>query len=199
MDTTIDDALDRIRPRDRGKVSGLLHDLADPGANAQTRHITVSRVGGGGVETQIARWEPEDGVGLVDWIGTVLDGQATEAAPATAKVRIRGWYTGSSPGRGATAVLLGTFVALLILTVITVAVAHVDLGSLNLLVAMAIASVKASVVVLFFMHLLYDRPFHGVMVIAALLAVVLFITFVLLDSKQYQPEMIAGHAPALQR
>ena len=96
-------------------------------------------------------------------------------------------------------VLLVTFVGLLVLTVITVAVAHVDLGSINLLVAMAIASVKASAVVLFFMHLRYDRPFHGVMVIIALLAVVLFITFVLLDARQYQPDVIPGHAPALEQ
>ena len=105
MDTTIDDVLDRIRPRDRGKVRSLLHDLADPGTNARIRHISVSRVGGGGEETQVGRWEPSDGIGLVDWIGTVLDGQASDAAPATAKVRIRGWYTGSNPGPGATAVL----------------------------------------------------------------------------------------------
>ena len=105
MDTTIDDLLDRIRPRDRGKVSGLLHDLADPGTSVQIRHISVSRVGGGGEESQIGRWEPADGLGLVDWIGAILDGQAADAAPATAKVRIRGWYTGSSPGPGATAVL----------------------------------------------------------------------------------------------
>ncbi len=105
MDTTIDDVLERIRPRDRGRVSGLLHDLADPGAKPQTRHITISRVGGGGEESQVGRWEPSDGIGLVDWIGTVLDGQASDVAPATAKVRIRGWYTGSNPGPGATAVL----------------------------------------------------------------------------------------------
>ena len=105
MDTTIDDVLERIRPRDREKVCGLLEDLADPGTKLQTRHITVSRVGGGGEETQGGRWEPVDGVGLLDWIDNVLDGQANGAAPATAKVRIRSWYTGSSPGPGATAVL----------------------------------------------------------------------------------------------
>ena len=105
MDTTIDGVLDRIRPRDRGRVSGLLRGLTAPGTEEQTQHITVSRVGGGGEESQVGRWEPADGVGLVDWIGTVLDGQAADAAPATAKVRIRGWYTGSNPGPGATAVL----------------------------------------------------------------------------------------------
>ena len=105
MDTTIDDVLDRIRPRDRGRVSGPLRGLSTPGTEAQTRHITVSRVGGGGEEIQVGRWEPADGLGLVDWLGAVLGRQAADAAPVTAKVRIRSWYTGSSPGPGATAVL----------------------------------------------------------------------------------------------
>ena len=86
-------------------MSGLLRGLSTPGTEAQTKHITVSRVGGGGEESQVGRWEPADGGGLVDWIDAVLDGQAADAAPATAKVRIRGWHTGSSPGPGATAVL----------------------------------------------------------------------------------------------
>ena len=42
-----------------------------------------------------------------------------------------------------------TLVALLILTVVTVLVAQVDLGFLNIYVAMAVAAVKASFVILF--------------------------------------------------
>jgi cytochrome c oxidase subunit IV len=95
--------------------------------------------------------------------------------------------------------LIGVFVGLLLLTVVTVAVAYVDLGSLNLLVAMGIASVKASLVVLWFMHLKYDKPFNAVVFITALLFMVLFVTFVLLDSKQYQPDVYPDHAPALER
>ncbi len=95
--------------------------------------------------------------------------------------------------------LIGVFASLLVLTVVTVAVAYVDLGSLNLLVAMAVASVKASLVVLFFMHLKYDKPFNAVVFITALLFMVLFVTFVLLDSKQYQPAVYPDHAPTLDR
>lgn len=47
-------------------------------------------------------------------------------------------------------------VALLILTVVTVAISRVDFGALNLVVAMGIASVKATLVALFFMHLKYE-------------------------------------------
>ena len=96
-------------------------------------------------------------------------------------------------------VLVGTFVSLLVLTVVTVAVAHVDLGSLNLLVALAVATVKASAVVLYFMHLRYDKPFNAVVFITALLFMVLFVTLVLLDSRQYQDDVYPDHAPALER
>ncbi len=95
--------------------------------------------------------------------------------------------------------LVGTFVALLILTVVTVAVAYVDVGSLNLVVALAVATIKASAVVLFFMHLRYDKPFHAVVFIGTLLFVVLFIGFALLDSRQYQPDVIPGYAPEMER
>jgi cytochrome c oxidase subunit 4 len=48
---------------------------------------------------------------------------------------------------------LAVFAALLLLTVITVLVSYVDLGLLNVVVALLIASAKASLVALFFMHL----------------------------------------------
>jgi len=49
--------------------------------------------------------------------------------------------------------LLLVFAALLLLTVVTVLVSYVDLGLGNVAVALLIASVKASLVALFFMHL----------------------------------------------
>ena len=48
------------------------------------------------------------------------------------------------------------FLALLVLTVITVAISRVDFGVLNIVVAMIIASIKAGIVALFFMHLKYE-------------------------------------------
>jgi cytochrome c oxidase subunit 4 len=44
------------------------------------------------------------------------------------------------------------FAVLMALLVLTVAVAYLDLGALGLLIAMLIASVKAVLIVLFFMH-----------------------------------------------
>ena len=47
---------------------------------------------------------------------------------------------------------VGIFLALMVLTIVTYAVTFVDLGEFNLIVAMAIAITKASLVILFFMH-----------------------------------------------
>lgn len=84
-------------------------------------------------------------------------------------------------------VLLGTWIALMILTVATVGATKVDFGpSTNLAIAMFIAVVKATLVVLFFMHLYYDKLFHTVVIVGGVLAAALFIGFTLMDSNQYQ-------------
>ncbi len=46
--------------------------------------------------------------------------------------------------------------ALVVLTAVTVAVSYVNLGMMNVVVALLIASAKASLVALFFMHLRYE-------------------------------------------
>jgi len=47
-------------------------------------------------------------------------------------------------------------VALLLLTCITVGVSYIDLGKLNVWISLLIASSKATLVILFFMHLKYE-------------------------------------------
>lgn len=49
------------------------------------------------------------------------------------------------------------FASLMVLTVITVAIARVDLGILNLPVALAVAITKAMLVIMFFMHVKYSN------------------------------------------
>jgi cytochrome c oxidase subunit IV len=84
-------------------------------------------------------------------------------------------------------VLLGTGGALMVLTVITVLATKIDLGgNINLALAMAIAAIKATLVVLFFMHLKYDKVFHSVLFVGGVLAAALFVGFALMDSGQYQ-------------
>ena len=96
-------------------------------------------------------------------------------------------------------VLLAVWGALVVLTVVTVAATWIDLGRFNLLLAMAIATVKASLVVLYFMHMRYDRPFNAIVFVAALLFVALFVGITLIDTAAYQPELIPGYAPGMQQ
>jgi cytochrome c oxidase subunit 4 len=84
-------------------------------------------------------------------------------------------------------VLVGTGGTLLLLTVVTVLATRVDFGSnINLAIAMFIAVIKATLVVLFFMHLKYDKIFHSVVFLSAILAASLFVGFTLMDTGQYQ-------------
>jgi cytochrome c oxidase subunit IV len=84
-------------------------------------------------------------------------------------------------------VIVGTGGALLLLTLVTVLATKIDFGAnINLGIAMAIAVVKATLVVLFFMHLKYDKLFHSVVFVSAILAAALFVGFTLMDTGQYQ-------------
>ena len=83
--------------------------------------------------------------------------------------------------------LVATGGTLLMLTLLTVLATKVDFGAnINLAIAMVIAVIKATLVVLFFMHLRYDRLFHSVVFVSALLAASLFVGFTLMDTSQYQ-------------
>lgn len=57
--------------------------------------------------------------------------------------------------------LCAVFAALIVLTVITVAASRFDFGSANTVIAVLIATVKATLVATFFMHLKYDKGFHA--------------------------------------
>lgn len=70
---------------------------------------------------------------------------------------------------------LKIFIALLVLTVVTVLASRVDLGALNFTVAMLIAIVKAALVVMFFMGLKYDSNENRVIFFSSLIFVVIFI------------------------
>ncbi|MHC4976696.1 MAG: cytochrome C oxidase subunit IV family protein [Planctomycetota bacterium] len=79
--------------------------------------------------------------------------------------------------------LLGAILAvLLVLTGLTVAVSRIDLGgTMNLIVAVAIACVKAGLVIAFFMHLAHDKPLNAVLVFYTLLTVATFFVFTIID------------------
>ena len=86
-------------------------------------------------------------------------------------------------------VLLGVFGALLALTALTVAVSYVDFGALNLLVAIGVATVKASLVALYFMHLRYDSPFNAVVFLIGVAFLALFLAITMLDTIKYHPDV----------
>jgi cytochrome c oxidase subunit 4 len=70
-------------------------------------------------------------------------------------------------------------VALIIMTALSVAVTQIHLGALTVLVALLLATIKASLVLIFFMHLKFDNRFFAFMVIGVLIliGIVIFITF----------------------
>lgn len=82
--------------------------------------------------------------------------------------------------------LLKVFGALVALTGLTVYTGTMNLHGFDLPVAMIIATCKASLVCLFFMHLKYDKPFLGLIFLLSVLFVGLFLAFVTYDSGQYQ-------------
>lgn len=74
---------------------------------------------------------------------------------------------------------LTVWAALLVLTGVTVTVAGLHLGAFSVFTAIAIAAVKASLVLLFFMRLKYEPVLFRVMLFAAVatIAVIMALTF----------------------
>jgi cytochrome c oxidase subunit 4 len=74
------------------------------------------------------------------------------------------------------------WITLLCLTVITAAVSFVDLGPLNTIVALVIATFKALLVVLFFMHVKYtSEKFTKMVVVAAIFWLLLLLGLSMAD------------------
>ena len=74
------------------------------------------------------------------------------------------------------------WIALLCLTGITAGVAFIDLGAFNTVVALVIATLKAVLVVLFFMHLRYtSEKMTSVVVISALFWLLILLALSLAD------------------
>jgi cytochrome c oxidase subunit 4 len=95
--------------------------------------------------------------------------------------------------------LFATGIALLFLTVITVAARYIDLGEANIYLAIGIAVVKATLVSLFFMHLRWDRPFNLMVLVGSMLFVVLMMVFCMMDVGQYKATINAGNPAKVQQ
>jgi cytochrome c oxidase subunit 4 len=78
-------------------------------------------------------------------------------------------------------VYLAIGLSLLVLTAVTVIVSKIHLGPWNAIVALAIASFKALLVALFFMHLLYDKKIYMVIVSISLVILATLIALTMAD------------------
>jgi cytochrome c oxidase subunit 4 len=76
---------------------------------------------------------------------------------------------------------VGIFLTLMVGTALTVAAAFVDMGPANNLVAMGIAIVKATLVVLFFMHVRYSSRLTSMIVASAVLFLGLLFGLTMMD------------------
>lgn len=94
--------------------------------------------------------------------------------------------------------LLTVFGCLLVLTVVTVAITKVPLGPFAIWAALGIAVLKATLVVLYFMHLRWDAPFNAIIFISALLFVAIFIGMTITDSAEYEQYFTAPQSSSAQ-
>jgi cytochrome c oxidase subunit 4 len=78
-------------------------------------------------------------------------------------------------------IYFGVFGALMVLTAITVIVAYVDLGEMNKVVALGIASLKATLVVLYFMHVRYASRMTKMVVMAGFFFLAILLTLTMVD------------------
>lgn len=76
---------------------------------------------------------------------------------------------------------ISIFVALMVLSAITVGAAFVNLGAFNPIVALLIACVKATLVILFFMHVKYSSRLTKITVVLSLFFVAIMFAETLMD------------------
>lgn len=83
------------------------------------------------------------------------------------------------------------FGALMVLTGVTVAAAFIELGPLNFPVALGIATLKATLVVLFFMHVKYSSHMTKLVVVTSLFFLLILLAETMMDyaSRGMQPQL----------
>jgi cytochrome c oxidase subunit 4 len=90
--------------------------------------------------------------------------------------------------------LLSVFFALLLLTVATVYQSTFSLGNLEVWMSLSIATVKAGLVIAFFMHLLWDKPLNAIIILSSLIFVALFLGFTMMDAQGYRENLFMNPA-----
>ena len=77
---------------------------------------------------------------------------------------------------------LAVFCTLLFLTAITIYSSQFDFGWFNIILALIIASVKSTLVLLFFMHLYYDNKINLAFILASVIFLGIFIGLTMIDT-----------------
>lgn len=93
--------------------------------------------------------------------------------------------------------LVTVWIALLVGTWLTVTATYFDLGPWNIWIGLAIATGKALLVALYFMHMRWDKPFNAVVFLGAIAFLGLFMGLTMMDTTHYQAELIPGYAPGM--
>jgi cytochrome c oxidase subunit IV len=106
-------------------------------------------------------------------------------------------HTAHAENHDHSAIYLRILILLLILTGITVGASYIDFGSGNVAIALFIASIKAILVALFFMHLKDDKPVNGIIAIAGFIFLGIFIMFDLIDFNTRVPYKPFNYTPVV--
>jgi len=84
------------------------------------------------------------------------------------------------------ALLIGVFLSLVFLTILTLVTSNIELAQFAFAIAMIIATAKAFLVCAFFMHMWWDKSFNILFFLSSVLFVSLFIGVTLLDTGAYK-------------
>ena len=90
---------------------------------------------------------------------------------------------------------IAIFSALMVLTALTVGVAFLDLGSFNPVVALGVACIKATLVILYFMHVKYSSRLTKLTVVLSFFFVAILFAETLMD---YATRGFLPPSPSLQ-
>jgi len=92
-------------------------------------------------------------------------------------------HTDAHPHAHGAGVYHRTLILLLILTAITVGASYIQFGAFNVVIALTIATIKAILVALFFMHLIDDKKVNAIIAVAGFLFLGIFLGFCLIDAQ----------------
>lgn len=76
---------------------------------------------------------------------------------------------------------LQIWAVLVTLTAVTVSVSYLDMKNVTVLTALLIATVKGTLVFLYFMHIRFDSPLYGALLVAVMITYGIFIGLTFVD------------------